>query len=329
VSLVATATDACSATVTITNSRNGNGADASGSYPVGTTAVSFTAKDAAGNMSTCTAQVTVKDSTPPSLTCPSPAPAECAGPAGTAVSLVASASDLCSPPVQVTNTHGPGGADASGAYPLGTTPVTFTGNDAAGNTAICTAQATVVDTHAPTLALPSTLSVDATLPAGVVVTYQATASDTCAGPITPACAPPSGNLFRINPPGRSTTVTCTAADVQGNKATGTFLVHVAGAEEQIKKLSAVVAMMHLPKLVTGALQAELREALHELDEREPRGACGGMKAFLETVRIWSNLKPPRLTPGQEAALRDAASRIRGVLECGGQRGGQRTGTRTE
>jgi hypothetical protein len=56
-----TATDVCDATVTVTN-------DAPAVFPDGTTPVKFTAKDDDLNTSTCTANVNVVDTTPPTLT---------------------------------------------------------------------------------------------------------------------------------------------------------------------------------------------------------------------------------------------------------------------
>jgi hypothetical protein len=66
--VVASAVDACSATVLFDNDRTSNGPDASDTYPLGTTPVLFTATDAAGNAASCTTPVTVKDETPPTLT---------------------------------------------------------------------------------------------------------------------------------------------------------------------------------------------------------------------------------------------------------------------
>ena len=67
-SVMSSATDACSSTVTLTNSRTGSGADASGFYPLGMTGVTFTAVDASGNQGTCATSVVVQDTLPPSLT---------------------------------------------------------------------------------------------------------------------------------------------------------------------------------------------------------------------------------------------------------------------
>ena len=56
----ATATDICDAKVTITN-------DAPAVFPLGTTTVTFTAKDASGNIATGTTRVTVQDTTKPTI----------------------------------------------------------------------------------------------------------------------------------------------------------------------------------------------------------------------------------------------------------------------
>jgi hypothetical protein len=56
----------------------------------------------------------------------------------------ASASDIASPPVSVSN-------DAPSAFPLGDTTVTWTAIDASGNVATAEQTVTVVDTTAPTL----------------------------------------------------------------------------------------------------------------------------------------------------------------------------------
>ena len=68
VALLSTATDACSSTLVIANSRTGGGGDASGLYPLGITGLTFTATDGSGNAASCTSSVQVRDTTPPSLT---------------------------------------------------------------------------------------------------------------------------------------------------------------------------------------------------------------------------------------------------------------------
>jgi hypothetical protein len=78
------------------------------------------------------------------------------------------------------------------------------------------------DSTAPELTLPAPMTVEATSPAGAIVTFAALALDNVDGAVPVTCAPPSGSLF-----GRgSTTVMCSATDNRGNTATGSFVVTV-------------------------------------------------------------------------------------------------------
>ncbi|MEL6833965.1 MAG: HYR domain-containing protein [Bacteroidota bacterium] len=97
----------CSTQITFNNSSphaDDDGIDASGTYPVGTTNVTFYAEDNCGNNTACTTTVTVGDTEPPSIACivgltTNLMPVEGGGVNGSidAVSLVASAVDNCSP----------------------------------------------------------------------------------------------------------------------------------------------------------------------------------------------------------------------------------------
>ena len=120
---------------------------ASGStFPLGTTTVNASAKDAAGNTASGSFTVTVRDTTPPVLSLPSAGTIEATGPGGAAVTFSGSASDLVSGAVGVTF------SPASGStFPLGTTTVTATARDAAGNTASGSFTVTVRDTTAPVI----------------------------------------------------------------------------------------------------------------------------------------------------------------------------------
>jgi hypothetical protein len=64
----ATSADACFGTATMANDRTPGGADASDSYPLGRTEVTFTATDGAGNTSRCVTVVTVVDTVAPVVT---------------------------------------------------------------------------------------------------------------------------------------------------------------------------------------------------------------------------------------------------------------------
>ncbi|MCI0490195.1 MAG: HYR domain-containing protein [Blastocatellia bacterium] len=113
---------------------------------------------------------------------------------------------------------------ASGSFfPVGTTTVTCTTE--AGPA--CSFTVMVNDTEAPavTCPLPPTRNNDPGL-CSAVVTFLATAGDTCDGVITPVCVPPSGSSFPVG----ITTVTCTATDAAGNSSSCMFNVTVNDTE---------------------------------------------------------------------------------------------------
>ncbi|MFM2078176.1 MAG: hypothetical protein RJA49_2066, partial [Actinomycetota bacterium] len=93
----------------------------------------------------------------------------------------------------------------------------------AGNLATTTLTVTVKDTAAPVITLPDNQVLPSNKPTvGVVYTYTATAVDIVSGPVATTCAPASGTTFTFG----ITTVTCTATDAAGNKATASFTVTV-------------------------------------------------------------------------------------------------------
>src|SRR5207302_159205 len=99
-------------------------------FPLGATAVTCTATDAAGNTATNSFMVTVQDTTPPTITVPTDMTAEATSAAGASVSFTASATDLVDGTVSVTS------SPASGSlFPQGATTVTVTTTDAHGNSA--------------------------------------------------------------------------------------------------------------------------------------------------------------------------------------------------
>jgi hypothetical protein len=117
--------------------------------PMGTSEITLKVTDAEGGVSLDTVEADVVDTTPPVLHCAAEVAAECTAPSGAFVSLVASTSDACSDTVDVQNDRTGTGSDASGIYPLGSIPVTFTASDPSGNSSQCLAEVAVRDTTPP------------------------------------------------------------------------------------------------------------------------------------------------------------------------------------
>ena len=221
------ATDNCGVS-TILNSFNGT-ASANGTYPVGTTVVTWTVTDVNGNTNTCLQTVTVSDTQAPAVTCSG------------AVNLTASAG-LCTGnavvpgPTVATDNCGVstilnsfnGTASANDTYPVGTTVVTWTVTDVNGNTNTCLQNVTVTDTELPTITCnaPITVSNDAGV-CGATITYTNTSTDNCPGQvITQTAGLPSGSVFPIG----TTTNTFVVTDASGNTATCSFNVTVNDTE---------------------------------------------------------------------------------------------------
>jgi len=101
-------------------------------------------------------------------------------------------------------------------FALGSTIVTCSKTDAAGNPAVpATFTVHVHDTTAPVIAAHGTTVAEAFSVAGAVVTYTPPAStDAVDGTIAAACLPASGSLFPLG----NTTVTCSRTDPSGNSS---------------------------------------------------------------------------------------------------------------
>ncbi len=110
-------------------------------------------------------------------------------------------------------------------FTFGDTDVICTATDSNSNTRVGVAlTVTVQDTTAPeiTITIPS-LTVEATSSAGAEVSYTASATDIVDGSVALVeCSPESNPMFPMG----ETTITCTAADAHGNRATSTATVTV-------------------------------------------------------------------------------------------------------
>ena len=112
--------------------------DAPGSFPIGSHLLTWTAMDEAGNTASCAQEITVADTTPPTLTCPAPIRTDCTDGPGAVVEFTTVVSDTCDPAPVVVCTP-PSGS----VFPFGITNVVCTATDAAGNSSECEFQVNV------------------------------------------------------------------------------------------------------------------------------------------------------------------------------------------
>jgi hypothetical protein len=239
------------------------------------------------------------DTTAPVLTVPADITAvEATGPAGAPVSFSATATDNWDPnPTAACIPH------SGSTFPLGQTTVQCTATDATGNSTPGSFHITVVDTTAPTLHLPAGITIDATTPNGVVVSYSATATDLVdvSDPVT--CVPPSGSTFAIG----ATTVHCSATDAHNNTATGSFTVLVQGPAAQIHDQIVLVGTTG-----GGSFAAQLEAASASLLAGKMNAACGALNAYSNHLQAQAG---KQFTLPQATALLANATRIQAVIGC--------------
>src|SRR2546422_1687648 len=186
-------------------------------FSLGSTAVTCTATDSAGNPGPSTCEVSGVDTTPPGLSLPAGITPGRTGSFGAIVSFAASADDLVDGAIPVHCTPLPGST-----FAIGTTSVSCSATDVAGNTASGSFDVIVQDTTPPALTIPADAIAEATGPSGAVVSFVPSATDIVDGPVPVSCSPASGSMLPLG----TTVVLCTATDAHGNSATGSFEVAV-------------------------------------------------------------------------------------------------------
>jgi gliding motility-associated-like protein len=206
-----TATDNCG-NVTLTSSHS------SGSlFPIGTTTVTYTAKDAKGNTSTCTFDVMVKDETPPEISnCPASitisADAFCKGKATWTSPII---EDYCGS-VEIGSSHNSGDE-----FPLGTTTVTYTAKDKVGNISTCQFDVIVEDKISPVINCPTDINLATLDSRGVTVSWDAVEVDDC-NLQNNSSSHHSGDHFPVG----VTEVKYTATDNSGNVTNCSFHINI-------------------------------------------------------------------------------------------------------
>ncbi len=201
--------------------------DASGTYPVGQTEITWTATDIYGNISTCTTLVTVTDDEAPVINCQADIDVNNdAGECGAIINYeMPEFSDNCDG-VSIVLTNG---LESGSFFATGTTVVTYTATDAAGNTATCSFNVTVTDNEAPAIECPEDIIVENDLGiCGAQVSYDLPVGwDNCeVASIELIEGLESNATFPVG----VTTVTYLVTDTSGNTATCSFTVTVEDTE---------------------------------------------------------------------------------------------------
>jgi hypothetical protein len=201
--------------------------DAPDVFPLGETLVTWTAKDVSGNNATATQKIMIIDTTAPKIIPPEDITAEATSAFETVVVLTEPESIDSVSDVTITN-------DAPNVFPLGKTTITWTATDKAGNSVSATSVVKIIDTTAPELIVPENIIVDATSLKTTVDAGSATASDhTDASPKITNDTP---QLFPLG----ITTITWTAEDKYGNKATMTQTVTVEACGKPDSDYNAII-----------------------------------------------------------------------------------------
>ncbi|MEL6637886.1 MAG: HYR domain-containing protein, partial [Bacteroidota bacterium] len=188
-------------------------------FPLGSTTVTYSAVDAAGNTAECSFVVTVVDRSAPVIDCPDDLTVSAdAGQCAAVVDWDLPNTTDCGT-VTLTVSQAP-----MSTFAVGTTTVTYTATDAAGNSSNCSFDVTVEDNENPIFANcpPSDVNIGATNNCEAIVTWTpVTATDNCVLlPLVSTHEP--GDTFPVG----ETTVRIVALDVNGNTTECEFVVNV-------------------------------------------------------------------------------------------------------
>lgn len=228
-----TATDNCPGTITFSSTF-----PSGFSFPGGTTVVTYSAVDVAGNVGTCTFNVVVVDNQPPVANCKD---------ITVNLSSTIGAGAVVVNPAQIDNLS----TDNCGYFytstnvtyncaNLGTNNYTLQIQDAAGNTASCVGVVTVQDVTAPIFNCPANVTVNANANCVGIVSGTATATDNCSiVQYEYDIDPPAGLAFALLNNGTTgnlanipalplgvNTITLRASDASGNSSTCSYNITV-------------------------------------------------------------------------------------------------------
>jgi len=186
--------------------------DSPDTFPLGETIITWTATDSSGNSATATQTVTVVDTTAPGITVPNNIEVE----ATSVDNIVEIGNPVYDDLVEIISVT----SDSPDTFPLGETVITWTATDSSGNSATATQTVTVVDTTAPGITVPDSITIEASGAEGNLADIGlGSGSDTVEIISVTSDSP---DTFPLG----ETVITWTATDSSGNSATATQTVTV-------------------------------------------------------------------------------------------------------
>ena len=186
--------------------------DSPDTFPLGETVITWTATDSSGNSATATQTVTVVDTTAPSVTAPNSIEVE----ATSIDNTVEIGNPVYNDLVDVISVT----SDSPDTFPLGETVITWTATDSSGNSATATQTVTVVDTTAPGITAPDSITIEASGAEGNLADIGLGSGNDTVEIISVTSDSP--DTFPLG----ETVITWTATDSSGNSATATQTVTV-------------------------------------------------------------------------------------------------------
>jgi hypothetical protein len=277
-------------------------------FPIGTTTVNCTATADDGDdvlsPLSFTFTVTVNDTDAMLTNVPGPITVDATSTAGAVVTYTPPTLVDEDVPLGAVTCDTPSGS----TFPIGTTVVTCSGaTDEPSGPVTATFAVTVLDTDLGITNVPTDMTVDATMPSGAVVTFNApTAIDEDVPLPVADCTPASGSTFAIG----TTTVTCTITDPDdlNGAPSASFTIFVKGAAAQLQDLLGFVN--GLPP--GHSLTAKVTNAINDLAAGNLNGTCASLRALVHEAMAQSG---KHLTTAQANEITTAAERIEAVLAC--------------
>lgn len=304
----ATATDNCDSSVTIVGTRSDN-QPLNAPYPKGTTTIHWTATDDANNSSSCDQTITVNDTEPPAISCPSNITVN--NDPGYCGAVVTYTTPVGTDNCPGATTQQTAGLPSGSTFPVGTTTNTFVVTDASGHTTSCSFTVTVNDAENPVISCPSPIILEPSCPSGAIATWTPpVGTDNCPGAVTTRTAGPApGSVFPIG----TTTVTYTVNDAHGHSTSCSFTVTVKSVSQTINDMIAYVNSLPLTGTQKQGLNSKLTAALDAINQGKTNVACNKLSDFISQVSGF--ISNGTLTSAQGQPLITSATKLRNTIGC--------------